>query len=228
MPDNTTDDQRRHTKFRLGQRDIYPTRVVLRLLGSGAVVVHALSGSSHTGTLSDAQHGARGTIVNAHAGADIKNTPAGNITSTDSQSALNELDTKKLALAGGTVTGATTFSALITVNAGVTLGSGSNLTSDSGTQSALAGAATLNKQSGTITSESLTTPAASTYTLTLTNSVVTSAARVFVSCDNGSNTQGELTVQRVTPSASQVVILVKNTGALAYNGTIKINFFVML
>lgn len=118
---------------------------------------------------------------------------------------------------------------VLNANAGLTLGAGSNMTSDSGTASATAGAATLNKQSGTITSEALTTAAAASYTLTLTNSVITAASRVFVSADNGTNTQGELTVQRVTPSSGQVVIVVKNTHATqAYNGTIKINFFVML
>ena len=59
---------------RLGQRDILPTQVVQRLLSGTAVVAHALSGASHTGTMSDSQHGARGTIASAHAWADILKT----------------------------------------------------------------------------------------------------------------------------------------------------------
>lgn len=127
-----------------------------------------------------------------------------------------------------TVNGALTATGLTTLNGGLTLGAGSNLTSDTGTATAVAGAATLNKQSGTITSESLTTAAGSTYTLTITDSVVTAASRVFASADNGTNTGGELTVQRITPAAGSVVIVVKNTGGIAYNGTIKINFFAVL
>ncbi len=91
------DDLKTIMTTRLGQRDILPTRIVERLLSSGAVVAHALSGASHTGTLSDAQHGARGTINNAHAAADITNTPAGSIAATTVQAALNELDTEKSA-----------------------------------------------------------------------------------------------------------------------------------
>ena len=119
--------------------------------------------------------------------------------------------------------------AKLTIGSGITLASGSNLTVDSGTATATGGAATLSKQSGTITSEALTTAAESVYTLTLTNTVVTAASRVFVSADNGTNTQGELSVLRVTPASGSVVILVKNSHASqALNGTIKINFFVVL
>jgi hypothetical protein len=106
---------------------------------------------------------------------------------------------------------------------------GSGAAFNTGTASATSGAATLNSQSGTITSESITTAAGAAYTLTLSNTVVTATSRVFASADNGTNSQGELTVTRITPSANQVIILVKNSHASqALNGTIKINFFVVL
>lgn len=83
---------------RLGQRDILPTQIVDRLLGTGAVVLHALNDTSvHSGSISDAQHGARGTIDHAHDAANIDNVPAGGIASTDVQAAINELDTDKSA-----------------------------------------------------------------------------------------------------------------------------------
>src|SRR5258708_2252195 len=53
-----------------------------------------------------------------------------------------------------------TANSLLTASSGITLSAGSNLTTDSGTATASSGAATLNKQSGTITSEALTTAAA--------------------------------------------------------------------
>lgn len=106
-------------------------------------------------------------------------------------------------------------------------GTGTVSVGDAGTATATAGAATMNTQKGKVTTESLTTAAGSTYTLTLTNSKVTAASHVFASAANGTNTQGELTVQRVEPGAGSVVILVKNTHASqAFNGTIKIAFFV--
>ena len=105
---------------------------------------------------------------------------------------------------------------------------GSNLTSDSGTGAAVAGAVTLNKQSGTVTSEALITAAAATYTLTLTNSVVTAGSRIFVSLANGTNTTAPIYVASVTPGAGSATIVVVNAGTVALNGTIKISFFVVL
>lgn len=97
---------------------------------------------------------------------------------------------------------------------------------DSGTKTAtaVAGAATLNKASGKITTEALTTAAGATYTLTLTNSQIAAADTVFASVDNGTNTTPDATVTRVTPGAGTVVILVKNTSASALNGTLVISF----
>lgn len=83
---------------RLGQRDILPTQIVDRLLGTGAVVLHALNDPTvHSGNISDTQHGARGTINHAHHAADIDYHPAGAIAATDVQAALTELDTEKSA-----------------------------------------------------------------------------------------------------------------------------------
>ena len=82
---------------RLGQRDILPTQIVDRLLGTGAVVLHALNDASvHSGSISDVQHGARGTINHAHHAADIDYHPAGtSLVATDVQAAITELDTNK-------------------------------------------------------------------------------------------------------------------------------------
>src|ERR1044072_2360807 len=132
--------------------------------------------------------------------------------------------TAKLAIGSGiTATGA------ITANGGLTLGTGSRLTTESGTATASSGAATLSKQSGTITSESLTTAAAGGYTLTLNNTVVAATSRGDVNVDNGTNSAGIPVVSLVTPSSGQVIIKVYNLHAsAAFNGTIKINFTVVL
>lgn len=52
----------------------------------------------------------------------IANVPAGNIAATDVQTALNELDTEKMALAGGTITGALTVNGTVTAAAALTVG----------------------------------------------------------------------------------------------------------
>lgn len=95
------------------------------------------------------------------------------------------------------------------------------------TAAALAGAATLNKMSGVITSEALTTAAGADYTLTLTNSDIAAADQVFASVSLGSSTTGEPAVMSVTPSAGHIAIIVRNMAASAvFNGTIKVAFAV--
>jgi len=96
-----------------------------------------------------------------------------------------------------------------------------------GTGTSTASAATINTQAGTVTTEALTTAAGSTYTMTLTNSLVTASSIVLVSVGKGTATAGEPVVQFVTPAAGSVVILIRNVAAAAaLNGTIKINFAV--
>jgi len=98
---------------------------------------------------------------------------------------------------------------------------------DSGTKTvaAVAGAATLNKFSGVVTSEALVTAAAATYTLTLTNSMIAAADQVFVSIGNGTNSAGSPQVQSVTEAAGSVVIVIRNAHLTeALNGTLRIKF----
>lgn len=135
---------------------------------------------------------------------------------------LNTMLTELYAAAQGAVSAVTgVFSGLVT---------GGSLKLDTGTKTAAAsaGAATLAKSSGIITSEALTTAAGAAYTLTITNSTAAAADIAFASAANGTNTQGWLHVERVTPGASSLVIVVRNIHASeALNGTIKIAFAVL-
>lgn len=99
---------------------------------------------------------------------------------------------------------------------------------DNGTATAVAGAATLHKQAGVVTSEALVTAQNATYTLTLTNRMIAAGDIVTVTLRNGTNTQGTPIVTRVTPAAGSVVVLVKNMhdAAQALNGTIVVGFVV--
>lgn len=101
---------------------------------------------------------------------------------------------------------------------------------DTGTKTAAAtaGAATLNKSSGRITSEALTTAAGASYALTLTNSKIAAGDLVFASVQFGTSTTGIPVISSVAESAGQVIIKVENNDlAAAFNGTIKISFFVV-
>jgi hypothetical protein len=98
---------------------------------------------------------------------------------------------------------------------------------DTGTKTAAAtaGAATLNKNAGVITSEALSTAAGAQYTLTVTNSDIAAVDQVMASVQLGSATTGTPAITTVTPGAGSVVIVVQNIHATAaLNGTIKIAF----
>lgn len=96
------------------------------------------------------------------------------------------------------------------------------------TATATAGAATLNKSAGVVTSEALSTAAGASYTLTITDSQIAAADQVYASVRYGTSTAGTPTVTLVTPGAGSAVVIVQNVHAsAALNGTIKVSFFVL-
>jgi len=97
-----------------------------------------------------------------------------------------------------------------------------------GTATSTAGAASIGNQAGLITTEALTTAAGATYTMTLTNPLITASSLVFVTVAKGTSTTGEPVVQFVTPATGSAVILIRNVAAAAaLNGTVKIGFYVV-
>ncbi len=95
-----------------------------------------------------------------------------------------------------------------------------------GTATSTAGAATINNQSGVITTEALTTAAGGTYTMVLTNSLVTASSIVQPIVGRGTNTACGLVPITVTPTAGSVTMIFQNVGLTALNGTLKIGFTV--
>jgi len=96
------------------------------------------------------------------------------------------------------------------------------------TATAVAGAATLNSAQGVITSESLSTAAGLLYTLTLTNSLVSTTDLGDASVSNGTNTAGVPAVATVSPGGGVLTVVIQNIQATAaFNGTIKIAFQVI-
>lgn len=92
------------------------------------------------------------------------------------------------------------------------------------TATSTSNAATINAQSGVITTEALTTAAGATYTMTLTNAYIQASSIVTVSVAKGTATNGFPAVTWVTPAAGSCVIILQNVGSAALNGTIKIGF----
>lgn len=96
------------------------------------------------------------------------------------------------------------------------------------TVAAVAGAATLNKGIGTVVSESLTTAALSTYTLTLTNNMITAASIVFANVQLSAPAETGLPqIVSITAVAGSVSVIIKNIHATAaFDGTLEINYVV--
>ena len=92
------------------------------------------------------------------------------------------------------------------------------------TQTSTANAATSNTLSGRIVTEALTTAAGANYTMTLTNSAITALSQMQVAVYSGTNTTPGLMVFSVTPAAGSAVILIRNNGTVALNGTIVIAY----
>lgn len=89
-------------------------------------------------------------------------------------------------------------------------------------------AVTLNATKGTVTTESLTTAAAATFTSTLTDSTITAASQVYVSVGLGTSTTGVPVLSTVAPAAGSVVIKILNAAAsAAFNGTLTYSFLVV-
>jgi hypothetical protein len=98
---------------------------------------------------------------------------------------------------------------------------------DHGVATATSGAATDHHVSGQVTSESLTTAAGSTYTLTLTNKHIVPDAVLLASVALGTSTQGTPQIVSCTPSSTtgSGTIVAKNIDSTnAFNGTIVISF----
>lgn len=99
---------------------------------------------------------------------------------------------------------------------------------DKDSETASAGAVTINAQSGIITSEALTTAAGASATITLNNSFVLTSSIPMVSLIGGTNTTLGLQVSAVVASAGVVTITISNSDALAaLNGTVILGFLIV-
>jgi hypothetical protein len=102
-----------------------------------------------------------------------------------------------------------------------------NLPFRAGQVTGSSGSSTLNQDAAIVTTESLSTAAGSTYTETFNSNAITPYSLVFVSVQNGTNSQGDVSLQRVTPGNSQVVITIVNRHASqAFNGSLIITILV--
>jgi hypothetical protein len=111
--------------------------------------------------------------------------------------------------------------------AGVSLSAAGLVSMTPGTASFAGTAVTLNKRVGVATFTGLTTAAAASEALAITNSFVTAGSAIFVSCSNLGVNDAQMTVTRVKPEAGAFTVTVTNNGAAALDGDIIISFWVI-
>jgi len=118
-------------------------------------------------------------------------------------------------------------SANVLVNNGTnTMGAGSMIILDKATATTTGAAATINKESGVLTTEALTTAAGANYAITLTNSKIASTSILLLSKQGGTNTVQDFQIVGVPGSGSAVITVYNTDPSAALNGTIKIGFVV--
>lgn len=123
--------------------------------------------------------------------------------------------------ASGAVAGATVTSTGLETAGSIKLDTGTKTATASG------GAATLNKSSGIITSEALTTAAGSDYTLVLTNSVIAAGDNALVSVDSNGSAGLPLLYSAKCTSNTLTVIVRNAHASAAFNAAIKIGFAIL-
>ena len=95
------------------------------------------------------------------------------------------------------------------------------------TSKAVSGKAVAHGTAAIITTESLSTAAGSSYTLTLGNEMIQPNSVVLAAIYNGSNTQGDPSLATVAVSLGQAIITVANRHASqALNGTLQVALLV--
>lgn len=113
------------------------------------------------------------------------------------------------------------------LNAINNMAAGASVVLDKSTATTTGGAATINKQSGVLTTPSLTTASGSAYTITLTNSEIKTTSVILCQIQGGTNTTPGITII-ATPAAGSATILLENSGvaAAALNGTVIVSFVI--
>lgn len=83
--------------------------------------------------------------------------------------------------------------------------------------------------SGETTSSSLTTAAGATASITITNASIVATSKVFAAVKNGTNSAGMPVVTTITPGSGSATVVVQNIHAsAALNGTLKLEYFVVV
>jgi hypothetical protein len=113
------------------------------------------------------------------------------------------------------------------LNATNTLSGSGSIILVKGTGIEASNAVTINNQAGVITTSSLTTAGGASYTITFTNSFITTSSVVLPVLMGGTNTTKNITLQATAGNGTSTLTIYNNTAATALDGTILIGFLIV-
>lgn len=134
------------------------------------------------------------------------------------------------AIAHAVTVGSTTGAAATTVQSGsggLALNSAGLLSTQAGTDTQAGAGVTINTNVGYGIFTGLTTAAAATEVLTVTNSLCTANSVILCSLSNFGANDAKMTVGRVIPGAGSFTVSAINNGAAALNGNIVLAFWIL-
>lgn len=117
---------------------------------------------------------------------------------------------------------------LLTGGGEITISSSGNVTMVPGTASVAGTSLTLNARVGVATFTGLTTAAAATETLTITNSALGAGDGIFCTVSNRGTNDAQMTLTRVnSQTAGTLIVQCDNNGAAALNGDLIVTFWII-
>jgi len=194
---------------------------------TGATTIDSTGGAISIGAGADAQ------AINVGTGAAARTITVGN--ATGATAVVVEAGTGACEFAANATDhqldmGSTTGVSATTINAGtggLTLNAAGIVDMVPAVDTQAAAAVTINANAGVGTFTGLTTAAAASQVLTVTNNVCTVGSAILVSCSNLGANDAQMTITRVVPAAGSFTVTVTNNGAAALNGDIILTFWII-
>jgi len=145
----------------------------------------------------------------------------------DIDQAINIGTAGERAIGIGNATGATAVTLTAGSTNGIVFASSGNIKLTPATDTQAAAAVTINAKVGVATFTGLTTAAAGTQDLTITNSEISEGSGVIVTVSNLGANDAQMIATRTLTAAGSVVVTVRNDGAASLNGNIILSFIVL-
>lgn len=167
-----------------------------------------------------------GSATGAHSASAISNTPAGGVSATTAQAAINELDSKKFDKTGGAISGGISVAGnILSTSGAIGYGVGAGGTVVQATSKSTA--VTLNKPSGQITMNNGALGANTTVAFQLNNAILNGESDLLIKVKGGSVDNAAYQVWAFGAAVGSIAIAVRNISNVTLSESIVLEFKVM-